>query len=156
MKYTIIQINLSLNKKIPLAMGVVCAFIFDIKLNLIGTMYASLGVLVTSLYQVVCLNSYNIDCKKIFRQKFQWVSENQQSLQMDAMQLLYYQAPLSAAILLVIVPFIEPVTSTLSRAWSPRELGMVFGSGVASLFVNLTIYWLLGNTSPLTYVCSLF
>jgi len=86
-------------------------------------------------------------------QQFQWVSEKQQSLQMDAMQLLYYQAPLSAAILLVIVPIIEPVPNTLSRAWSPKELGMVFGSGVASLFVNLTIYWLLGNTSPLTYVC---
>jgi hypothetical protein len=36
-------------------MGVVCAFIYDIKLNLIGTIYASLGVLVTSLYQVVRL-----------------------------------------------------------------------------------------------------
>jgi hypothetical protein len=37
-------------------MGVVCAFIYDIKLNLLGTIYAILGVLVTSFYQVVLLN----------------------------------------------------------------------------------------------------
>jgi solute carrier family 35, member E3 len=73
---------------------------------------------------------------------------------MDAMQLLYYQAPLSAAILLVIVPIFEPLTDTLTRDWNLADLGMVFGSGVVALFVNLSIYWLLGNTSPLTYVFS--
>jgi solute carrier family 35, member E3 len=75
---------------------------------------------------------------------------------MDAMQLLYYQAPLSAAILLVIVPIFEPVTDTLTRDWNPGDLGMVFGSGVVALFVNLSIYWLLGNTSPLTYEFYIF
>jgi solute carrier family 35, member E3 len=70
---------------------------------------------------------------------------------MDAMQLLYYQAPLSAAILLVVVPFFEPVMDTLTRSWNPSDLGMVFSSGFVALFVNLSIYWLLGNTSPLTY-----
>jgi len=92
---------------------------------------------------------------------FQWVSEKQHSLQMDAMQLLYYQAPLSAAILVVVVPFFEPVMDTLTRAWNPTDLGMVFSSGLVALFVNLSIYWLLGNTSPLTYpflesICSNF
>ena len=82
---------------------------------------------------------------------WQLVAEKQHALQMDAMQLLYYQAPLSAAILLVAAPILEPIGATLSRSWSATELGMVFGSGVVALFVNLSIYWLLGNTSPLTY-----
>jgi len=122
----------------------------ELKLNLLGTVYATLGVLVTSFYQVVC-QIYNFTDRNLI-QKNQWVSEKQHSLKMDAMQLLYYQAPLSAALLLLIVPILEPVTDTLSRSWSLHDLGLIFGSGVAAFFVNLSIYWLLGNTSPLTYV----
>ncbi|CAB3385841.1 Hypothetical predicted protein [Cloeon dipterum] len=117
---------------IPITLGVIIVFFYDIQLNLLGTVYATLGVLVTSMYQI-------------------WVSEKQHSLQMDAMQLLYYQAPLSAALLMVLVPFLEPMSATWNRSWSSSDLGMVLSSGVVALFVNLSIYWLLGNTSPLTY-----
>lgn len=37
---------------------------------------------------------------------------------MDPMQLLYYQAPLSAIMLLVVVPLLEPVEQTLSYNWT--------------------------------------
>ncbi|XP_059485504.1 solute carrier family 35 member E3-like [Neocloeon triangulifer] len=117
---------------IPITLGVIVVFFYDIQLNLIGTIYATLGVLVTSLYQI-------------------WVSEKQHTLQMDAMQLLYYQAPLSALILVVVVPFFEPVVDTLNKTWAPSDLGVVLGSAFVAFFVNLSIYWLLGNTSPLTY-----
>ena len=43
---------------------------------------------------------------------FQWVGEKQQEFQVNSMQLLYYQAPLSATILMVVIPFFEPVTGT--------------------------------------------
>jgi solute carrier family 35 protein E3 len=37
----------------------------------------------------------------------QLVGEKQQELQVNSMQLLYYQAPLSAAILVFVIPFFE-------------------------------------------------
>lgn len=41
---------------------------------------------------------------------FQWVGEKQKELKVNAMQLLYYQAPLSAILLLFCIPFFEPIT----------------------------------------------
>lgn len=38
---------------IPVAVGVIVNFYYDIGFNVLGTVYATLGVLVTSLYQVV-------------------------------------------------------------------------------------------------------
>ncbi|KAK2101855.1 hypothetical protein P7K49_019522 [Saguinus oedipus] len=38
-----------------------------------------------------------------------WVGAKQHELQVNSMQLLYYQAPMSSAMLLVAVPFFEPV-----------------------------------------------
>lgn len=38
---------------IPIIVGVILNFYYDIQFNILGTVYATLGVLVTSLYQVV-------------------------------------------------------------------------------------------------------
>ncbi|POI24494.1 hypothetical protein CIB84_011756, partial [Bambusicola thoracicus] len=38
-----------------------------------------------------------------------WVGAKQHELQVNSMQLLYYQAPMSSAMLLFIIPFFEPV-----------------------------------------------
>ncbi|XP_016346695.1 solute carrier family 35 member E3-like [Sinocyclocheilus anshuiensis] len=69
------------------------------------------------------------------------------------MQLLYYQAPMSSAFLLVLVPFFEPLTGEggIFGPWSFQALGMVLLSGVIAFLVNLSIYWIIGNTSPVTY-----
>ena len=40
---------------------------------------------------------------------FQWVGEKQHEFQVNSMQLLFYQAPLSALLLLIVIPFVEPV-----------------------------------------------
>lgn len=39
--------------QIPIALGVSLYSYYDVKFNLLGIFYASIGVLVTSLYQVV-------------------------------------------------------------------------------------------------------
>ena len=53
----------------------------------------------------VCFNPYTT----LFLLFFQWVGEKQSEFQVNSMQLLLYQAPLSAAILMCVVPFFEPV-----------------------------------------------
>ena len=39
----------------------------------------------------------------------QWVGEKQKEFNVNAMQLLFYQAPLSATTLMFVIPFFEPV-----------------------------------------------
>ncbi|KAG8431200.1 hypothetical protein GDO86_019260 [Hymenochirus boettgeri] len=69
------------------------------------------------------------------------------------MQLLYYQAPLSCAMLLSVVPIFEPVIGDggIFGPWSPDAVVMVLLSGFVAFTVNLSIYWIIGNTSPVTY-----
>ena len=117
---------------ILITIGVVINFYYDIQFNIIGTVYASMGVFLTSLYQVM-------------------INIKQREFQMDPMQLLYYQAPLSAVMLFFVVPFLEPVEQTLTRSWSLIDLIMVILSGIIAFLVNLTSYWIIGKTSPLTY-----
>lgn len=117
---------------IPIILGVILNFYYDIQFNILGTVYAGLGVIVTSLYQVL-------------------VNKKQKQFQMDPMQLLYYQAPLSAIMLWVVIPFFEPVGKTFTFEWTLFDLTMVLLSGIIAFFVNLTSYWIIGYTSPLTY-----
>lgn len=126
-----IQIKLTV---IPIILGVFLNSYYDVKFNWVGTIYASLGVLVTSVYQV-------------------WVGTKQKEFQVNSMQLLYYQAPLSAGMLAVAVLIFEPITAEngLLSSWSMSSVLVVFASGVVAFSVNLSIYWIIGNTSPVTY-----
>ncbi|XP_035672310.1 solute carrier family 35 member E3-like [Branchiostoma floridae] len=119
---------------VPITMGVFLNSYYDMKFNLLGSVYAGLGVLVTSMYQIL-------------------VGAKQQEFQVNSMQLLYYQAPLSAGMLLFVVPIFEPITGEhgLLQAWSYQALGMVALSGIMAFSVNLSIFWIIGNTSPVTY-----
>ncbi|WAR25439.1 S35E3-like protein [Mya arenaria] len=117
---------------IPIAFGVFLNSMFDIKFNVIGITFASIGVLVTSLYQV-------------------WVGEKQHEFQVNSMQLLYYQAPLSATLLVVIIPFVEGVDLNIFQTWPIEAIIAVVISGMVAFMVNLSIFWIIGNTSPVTY-----
>ncbi|KAI3367069.1 hypothetical protein L3Q82_009269 [Scortum barcoo] len=119
---------------VPITLGVILNSYYDVRFNLLGTVFATLGVLVTSLYQV-------------------WVGAKQHELQVNSMQLLYYQAPLSSGFLLCIVPLFEPLTGDggIFGPWSLPALATVLFSGVVAFLVNLSIYWIIGNTSAVTY-----
>ncbi|MBV96047.1 Solute carrier family 35 member E3, partial [Eschrichtius robustus] len=99
---------------IPITVGVILNSYYDVKFNFLGTVFAALGVLVTSLYQVVGeekkgdRETWVYDAHQVPPYLF-WVGAKQHELQVNSMQLLYYQAPMSSAMLLVAVPFFEPV-----------------------------------------------
>ena len=130
-KKTSTKIQLTL---IPITLGIILNSYYDVKFNFLVTVFAALGILVTTLYQV-------------------WVGAKQHELQVNSMQLLYYQAPMSSAMLLVTVPFFKPVFAEggIFGSWSVSALLMVLLSGVIAFMVNLSIYWIIGNTSPVTY-----
>ncbi|XP_030891120.1 solute carrier family 35 member E3 isoform X4 [Leptonychotes weddellii] len=139
---------------IPITLGVILNSYYDVKFNFLGMVFAALGVLVTSLYQVRGMRASSALCfKKIVLRCTSWVGAKQHELQVNSMQLLYYQAPVSSAMLLVAVPFFEPVFGEggIFGPWSVSALLMVLLSGVIAFMVNLSIYWIIGNTSPVTY-----
>ena len=59
----------------------------------------------------------------------QWIAEKQKEFNVNSMQLLYYQAPLSAAFLTLAIPFFEPVFGEggIFGPWSLSALVMTLG-----------------------------
>lgn len=50
------------------------------------------------------------------------IGEKQKEFDLDSMQLLYYQAPLSAMLLVLPVLWCEPISALVSRTWASIEL----------------------------------
>uniref|UniRef100_UPI00398F19F2 solute carrier family 35 member E3 isoform X2 n=1 Tax=Pristiophorus japonicus TaxID=55135 RepID=UPI00398F19F2 len=132
-----------------------CGFVvftnLSLQNNTIGT-YQLAKAMTTPVIIVIQTVYY----KKTFSSKIKltlWVGAKQHELQVNSMQLLYYQAPMSSAILMFAVPFFEPVIGEggIFGNWSGTALMMVLLSGIIAFLVNLSIYWIIGNTSPVTY-----
>ena len=67
----------------------------------------------------------------------QWISEKQKEFNVNSMQLLYYQAPLSASFLIVVIPFFEPIFGEggVFGPWSMAALVTIHDSFV--VLINL-------------------
>eukprot|EP00741_Cyanophora_paradoxa_P010454 tig00000037_g10109.t1 len=124
---------------LPICLGVSIATVTDFQLNLKGTMYAAVAVVVTSFYQI-------------------WVGTKQKELQVSSMQLLYYQAPLAAGILLIVIPLFDDVgfgdkslPHWYRTAASWDAFVIILLSGFIAFAVNLSIFLVIGKTSPVTY-----
>ncbi|CAF1191600.1 unnamed protein product [Rotaria sordida] len=117
---------------IPVVVGVCTHSVNDIKLTLMGTIIASIGVIAASLYQV-------------------WVGERLKDLDMNSQQLLYYQAPLSAIILVPLILLMESFPSYATNEEQRTAIITVVTSSIVAFVVNLSVYWVIKNTSALTY-----
>jgi len=127
------KIKLSL---IPICIGVSIVSATDVQLNMIGFFYSVLGVLVTSYYQI-------------------WVGTKQKELKVNAMQLLYYQAPISAAMLVLVIPVFDNIFSgdnpLIDYEMNVYAFMFIALSGILAFLVNLSIFLVIGKTSPVTY-----
>lgn len=120
---------------LPIFCGVALNSIFDLAFSPIGTIMALLGVGTTAIYQIL-------------------VGHKQKELALDSMQLLSYQAPLSSVLLICALPFLEPPFAEgglFAIDLSFEGFLLVCLSTTAAFLVNFTIYWIIGNTSPITY-----
>ena len=56
---------------------------------------------------------------------------------------------------MMLVPFVEPPfqeeVGLFGTAWPCEVILLVVASCLTAFFINLTIYWIIGNTSPVTY-----
>ncbi|CAF5169209.1 unnamed protein product, partial [Rotaria sp. Silwood1] len=112
---------------IPVVVGVCTHSVNDIKLTAIGTIIASIGVISASLYQV-------------------WIGERLKDLEMNSQQLLYYQTPLSAILLVPFILYMESIPSYDTSEEQRRAVIAVIASSVVAFVVNLLIYWVIKNT----------
>ena len=78
------------------------------------------------------------------------VEHYQKAYNCDSLQLLFYQAPLSALLLLICLPFFEPL-SDLGKFMNVDTLSLLLLCGVIAFFVNFSIFWVIGNLSAVAY-----
>jgi len=125
------KIHLSL---LIMLIGVTIVSVTDVELNMLGTIIAFTGVVITSLYQI-------------------WVNTMQSSLQANSMQLLYYQSRLSCIFLMFLFPIFDDVNLLFSflQDLTFRQLAWIVISALLALFVNISTFYVIGDTSPITY-----
>ena len=133
-KYLDNNLKLSL---VPVCIGVIITTATDFRLNMVGTCYAVAGVIVTSFYQI-------------------WAGTLQRSLDCNALQLQTYVSPLAAAFLLPLVPIFDNYSARdLESIWyynfSPSNLSVISITGFFGFLVNVSIFLVIGRSSPLSY-----
>ena len=124
----------SIKIKLALALtcvGVAIGSVTDAEANMLGTFIALSALLVTCMYQI-------------------WVGSKQKELEMNSYQLLYVQAPISAVLLVPLVPLLDPIHK-LVEVPDQGTLTAIFVSSLLAFLVNLSIFLVIGKTSPVTY-----
>jgi len=126
---------------IPIIVGVAMSTVSDVRFNRYGLFWAVLGIISTSYYQI-------------------FVKKKQKDLEANALQILYYQAPQAAAMTFVLTPFLDEqlelqeLTSLLASGLTPGQVavsGVLFLSCILAFCVNLSIFLVVGATSPISY-----
>ena len=117
---------------IPITVGVGYATVYDLDLNLVGTIFAACAVVATALSQIFT-NTY------------------QKSLDCNAMQLLFHTSPYIALGMIILCPFFDDMPRLANFVYTPSCLARIFVSCLFALGVNISNYLVLGMTSPLTY-----
>lgn len=133
-KYLENNLKLSL---VPVCLGVIITTVTDFRLNLVGTGYAVAGVIATSFYQI-------------------WSGTLQRSLECNALQLQTYVAPLAALFILPFVPLFDNYAmNDLNSIWyynfNPTNMSIISVTGFFGFLVNVSIFLVIGRSSPLSY-----
>ena len=147
---------------LPMILGVVVNSMYDIDFNTVGLIYGAIGIVSCAVYGIL-------------------VGRKQRELEMNSMQLLYYQAPLSTIFLSVIliignkygllhenVEFFKSLagaSSASSASFSSSLSGdeiqisedltpvlvLALFTAVSAYFVNFSTFWIIGNTNIISY-----
>ena len=116
-------------------LGVGIVQVSDVSVNFIGTLYATTAVLSTAIAQI-------------------FTGSKQSELNVDHMQLLYHTAPIISIGMAALAPFLEPVWGEdgfFSFEFSAEVLTFIALTSLFGVGVNLSNYFVIGKTSPVTY-----
>ena len=115
--------------------GVAISTVSDFSVNAKGTFWAVMGLVSTAFYQLL-------------------VKSRQQSLECNALQLLHYQAPQSATVVLLMSPFLDDIwgpTGLMNYEYSSEAITAIFVACVLAFCVNLSTFLVIGNSSVVSY-----
>ena len=139
LQYCFFGVNMDNRLKLamfPVIGGVILASVSDVEFNWLGCFWATAGILSTSYYQI-------------------FVKTKQASLGANSFQILEYQAPQAALIVLVLCPFMDGMVSGSNQLkdveWTNSLLLTILASCTLAFCVNLSIFLVVGRTSPITY-----
>ncbi|CAF0718495.1 unnamed protein product [Adineta steineri] len=116
---------------LPVFIGTLISTYYDLQFNMFGLFCALTSMMFTAVYQIL-------------------IEHYQKAYNCDSLQLLFYQAPLSGLLLLMVVPFFEPI-SALDKFMNFDTISLILCCGVVAFFVNFTIFWVIGNLSAVAY-----
>jgi solute carrier family 35 protein E3 len=116
---------------LPVCVGVFVTVYSDSSVNLKGTFWAILAIVANSFYTI-------------------WGKTKQRELGVTPMQILTYQAPISALMLVFLMPFIDNYNDL--AAWKPTSVGLTYIalSCIFAFGVNFSFFLFVGQTSALT------
>eukprot|EP00796_Vickermania_ingenoplastis_P009863 gene9863-6935_t len=112
--------------------GVTLTIKSDDRTTLTGVLIALSSTLVSSMNQI-------------------FVGSKQRDLNCSAMELLLYQAPISALFLVPTVPILDNNIFSTFTMPTAKMSSLIFASSVFAMGVNASIFLLIGTTSPVTY-----
>ena len=116
-------------------LGVCIATVTDIELNFVGSVFAFVAVISTTLAQI-------------------YTNTKQSELGLDAMQLLYHASPYTGMGMFLLAPLLENITGPkglLSYQHSVVSVSTVLLTCILAVAVNASNYFVIGRTSPVTY-----
>eukprot|EP00744_Colponema_vietnamica_P015339 GILI01021505.1.p1 GENE.GILI01021505.1~~GILI01021505.1.p1 ORF type:complete len:301 (-),score=34.45 GILI01021505.1:101-1003(-) len=116
---------------VPVCLGIIVTFYADADVNWTGTFWASLAVIANSFYTI-------------------WGKTKQQELGVTALQILTYQAPVSAAMLVFTLPVMDNVKELVTYHYTGFSYGVILLSCIFAFGVNFSFFLFVGQTSPLT------
>ncbi|CAF0806689.1 unnamed protein product [Adineta ricciae] len=115
----------------PVLIGTLFSTYYDLQFNIFGLICAGASVVFTAINQIL-------------------VEHYQKEYDCNSLQLLFYQAPLSGVLLLTVIPYFEPLDN-LSRIMHPNTILLVLLCGFIAFFVNVSVFWVIGNLSAVAY-----
>jgi solute carrier family 35 protein E3 len=95
----------------------------------LGVIFAFSGILASSLYTV-------------------WIASYHRKLQMSSMQLLFNQAPVSAFLLLYVIPFVD--TFPVWKEVPVNRWVMIMASGLFASLINISQFFIIAQTGPVS------
>ena len=129
--FGVTQSKATLLALVPVCVGIFVTVYADGELNFIGSFWAILAIIANSFYTI-------------------WGKTKQKELGVVPMQLLTYQAPISALMLLPSVPVFDDWHSLITYNMSAKAILFILISCVFAFSVNFSFFLSVGQTSPLT------
>ncbi|XP_037522861.1 solute carrier family 35 member E3 [Rhipicephalus sanguineus] len=121
---------------LPVALGVSMNALGDLRFNPVGLVFGVAGAAAAAFY-------------------FTLAAEQQRRVCLPPWQLLEAQLRRALPALALVAVLLEPPwrgpRGLLARQWHPRDAVLLVGSSLAGCLLTLTMQWLLGRTSALTY-----